>query len=161
MALGPRSEWLVPHASEKREHMAQRGFSTVLWTVALALGSIAHAQAVGCRSGDGPPAVAISHFPDRLHAFVWRNWEMVSLERMAEVLDTTPDKVREIGLSMGLPPAQESRRSCISSEGTSPSFAETGTSCPMSNCYNCLAGTPRSWRSRFGRTISCGSSSAR
>ncbi len=29
---------------------------------------------------------------------------MVSLERMAEVLDTTPEKVRDIGLSMGLPP---------------------------------------------------------
>lgn len=53
---------------------------------------------------DPRPPVAIDHFPDRLHAFVWRNWEMVSLERMAEVLRTTPDRVREVGLSMGLPP---------------------------------------------------------
>lgn len=44
------------------------------------------------------------HFPDRLHTFVWRNWESVSLERMAKVLGTTPQKVSEIGQSMGLPP---------------------------------------------------------
>ncbi len=53
---------------------------------------------------DPRPPVACDHFPDRLHAFVWRNWEMVSLERMAKVLDTTPQKVRDVGLSMGLPP---------------------------------------------------------
>lgn len=53
---------------------------------------------------DPRPPVACDHFPDRLHAFVWRNWEMVSLERMAEVLGTTPQKVRDVGLSMGLPP---------------------------------------------------------
>lgn len=52
---------------------------------------------------DKPP-VEISHFPDRLHAFVWRNWELVSLEQMAKVLQATPQEVRDIGLSMGLPP---------------------------------------------------------
>jgi len=50
------------------------------------------------------PAIGLPHFPDRAHAFVWRNWELVGLERMAEVLGTTVDNVREAGQSMGLPP---------------------------------------------------------
>lgn len=54
-------------------------------------------------TGSAPPAIEFKHFPDRLHTFVWRNWELVSLERMASVLETTPDNVREIGESMGLP----------------------------------------------------------
>lgn len=55
-------------------------------------------------TGGARPAIPLRHFPDRLHAFVWRNWELISLERMAEVLQTTPQNVRDIGLSMGLPP---------------------------------------------------------
>ncbi len=77
---------------------------TVVWTVTLALIPIGHAGVDALPSGNGPPPIEIRHFPDRLHAFVWRNWEMVSLERMAEVLQTTSEKVRTMGLSMGLPP---------------------------------------------------------
>ena len=43
------------------------------------------------------------HFPDRLHTFVWRNWESVSVDTMAKVLDTSPQAVREISQAMGLP----------------------------------------------------------
>ncbi len=55
-------------------------------------------------TGAARPALEFPHFPDRLHTFVWRNWELVTLERMAEVLETTPEKVRALGESMGLPP---------------------------------------------------------
>jgi len=44
------------------------------------------------------------HFPSRLYQFVWRNWELANLDRMAEVLHTTPDKILRLGRSMGLPP---------------------------------------------------------
>ncbi|MBN1126012.1 MAG: hypothetical protein JXA82_13475 [Sedimentisphaerales bacterium] len=54
-------------------------------------------------TGSAPAAIEFEHFPDRLHAFVWRNWELVSAERMARVLDTTPDNIRRMGQSMGLP----------------------------------------------------------
>lgn len=69
--------------------------------------------------GSAPAALEFSHFPDRVHAFVWRNWEMVSLERMAEVLGTTAEKVNEVGRSMGLPehvtpPAEYQQRGYIS-----------------------------------------------
>lgn len=54
---------------------------------------------------DDKPQLAIpdKHFPTRLHAFVWRNWESVTLERMARTVGTTPRNIRRLGLSMGLP----------------------------------------------------------
>ena len=48
-------------------------------------------------------ALKTQHFPNRLHTFVWRNWEFYSLEQMAKVVGTTPENIREIGRSMGLP----------------------------------------------------------
>ncbi|MBN2377146.1 MAG: hypothetical protein JXD22_12140 [Sedimentisphaerales bacterium] len=53
--------------------------------------------------GEGGIEVSWSHFPDRSHAFIWRNWESVGLEKMAEVLGTDEGTVEEVGLSMGLP----------------------------------------------------------
>ena len=56
---------------------------------------------------EGPaslPPIPEHHFPDRLHLFIWRNWEIANVERMAEVLKTTPGRILEIGESMGLPP---------------------------------------------------------
>lgn len=66
----------------------------------------ASADQVVLPTGSAPPALEMAHFPNRLCTFIWRNWESVELERMAEVLGTTPEKVEEIGLSMGLPPHQ-------------------------------------------------------
>lgn len=47
--------------------------------------------------------VATPHFPDSVHAFVWRNWELVEPARLAAVLGTTTDNVTELAVSMGLP----------------------------------------------------------
>lgn len=83
--------------------MAGRNQVWVAWAgifVGVALGQ---AVAGVLPTGSSPAPIEFRHFPDRLHTFVWRNWEMVSLERMAEVLGTTPDKVRALGESMGLP----------------------------------------------------------
>ncbi len=57
--------------------------------------------------GPTPNPLELSHFPGRLHAFVWRNWDLVPLERMASVLDTDAASVEAIGKDMGLsaPPA--------------------------------------------------------
>ena len=43
------------------------------------------------------------HFPDRLHLFVWRNWELGNVARLAQVVGTTPENILAIGASMGLP----------------------------------------------------------
>ena len=53
--------------------------------------------------GTAPDPVAAPHFPDILHTFVWRNWTLVPVERMAETVMATPDQILEIGRSMGLP----------------------------------------------------------
>lgn len=47
-------------------------------------------------------ALMFPHFQDTLHAFLWRNWDLVPIERLAKVLKATPEEVRSIGKSMGL-----------------------------------------------------------
>lgn len=54
-------------------------------------------------SGSAPKPIEFTHFPSRLHAFVWRNWPIVDAQRLANVLETTPDNVRALAESMGLP----------------------------------------------------------
>ncbi|MEX2015133.1 MAG: hypothetical protein WD873_00760 [Candidatus Hydrogenedentales bacterium] len=58
--------------------------------------------AVALPEGDAPDALALPHFPDRLHAFVWRNWQLVPPERMAETVGATPEQILALGRSMGL-----------------------------------------------------------
>jgi hypothetical protein len=48
--------------------------------------------------------VAAEHFPDRMHAFIWRNWPVVEARRLADVLGTTSENVQAVARSMGLPP---------------------------------------------------------
>ncbi len=52
--------------------------------------------------GGAPKALDLPHFPDRLHAFVWRNWPLVPADRMARVLGAEPAEVVRLGLAMGL-----------------------------------------------------------
>ncbi len=56
--------------------------------------------------GAHPDALSFPHFPDRVHAFVWRNWSLVEAKRLAEVLDTPVENVVAIATSMGLPQSQ-------------------------------------------------------
>ncbi len=71
--------------------------------LALCLARIARAEPV-LPVGSAPEPLAAHHFPDRLHTFIWRNWETADVERMAEVLGTSAENVPEIAESMGLPP---------------------------------------------------------
>jgi hypothetical protein len=52
--------------------------------------------------GPAPAPVAVPHFPDRLHAYIWRNWPLIPIERLARVVGATPEQILEIGKSMGL-----------------------------------------------------------
>lgn len=68
--------------------------------------------------GSAPAPVSFPHFPSRLHAFVWRNWQLVPVERMAEVVGAKPGDILWLGAEMGLcePPAitpDQQRRSYI------------------------------------------------
>jgi hypothetical protein len=44
-----------------------------------------------------------THFPNRLYQFVWRNWDLANLDRMALVARARPEALRDLGTSMGLP----------------------------------------------------------
>ena len=55
--------------------------------------------------GSAPAPVVSRHFPDRVHAFVWRNWNAVEPARLAKILGTSVDQVKALAASMGLPPA--------------------------------------------------------
>jgi hypothetical protein len=52
--------------------------------------------------GSAPLPVAIDHFPDRLHAFVWRNWSLVPAGRMARVVGARAGDIIRMGRAMGL-----------------------------------------------------------
>src|SRR6266566_7977289 len=43
--------------------------------------------------GSSPPALDFPHFPTRVHAFVFRNWNLVESARLAKILRTTPEKI--------------------------------------------------------------------
>ena len=78
-----------------------------LCCVALVLGiaSVAQAQPI-LPVGRAPRPLEFTHFPDRVHAFIWRNWTLVEPKRLAEVLGTSVENVAAVADSMGLPPAQ-------------------------------------------------------
>lgn len=46
--------------------------------------------------------VPLPHFPDRLHAFVWRNWPLAPVERLAQVVGAEPSEILRLGQAMGL-----------------------------------------------------------
>lgn len=53
--------------------------------------------------GGAPEPVPFPHFPDRLHAFVWRNWPLLPVERMAQAIGAKAEDIAALGKSMGLP----------------------------------------------------------
>ncbi|MCP4786419.1 MAG: hypothetical protein GY903_16045 [Fuerstiella sp.] len=55
--------------------------------------------------GAHPAALETPHFPDRLHAFVWRNWQLVEPQRLAGLVGTATSNIKQIAASMGLPEA--------------------------------------------------------
>lgn len=57
----------------------------------------------GLPAGNAPAALTLEHFPSRFHAFVWRNWSLVPVERMAAATETTAREVAAVARAMGLP----------------------------------------------------------
>ena len=71
-------------------------------TLAWADGSSASLTIAGLPKGAAPKPVSFPHFPSCLHAFVWRNWPLVTPERMARVVGTKPADIVRLGRAMGL-----------------------------------------------------------
>ncbi|MGC8666753.1 MAG: hypothetical protein ACP5VE_01375 [Chthonomonadales bacterium] len=53
-------------------------------------------------SGPAPEPVPLRFFPDRLHAFVFRNWQLVPAGKLAQVIGATKQQVLHLGKAMGL-----------------------------------------------------------
>jgi hypothetical protein len=73
---------------------------------------------VSLPEGSAPPSLPCPHFPNRLCAFVWRNWQLVPLDRLAAVVGASTADIRSLGDAMGLgrPPRitlEQQRRSYI------------------------------------------------
>lgn len=52
--------------------------------------------------GAAPAPLTLEHFPDRLHAFVWRNWALVPIQRLARVVGARREEIVRVGRSLGL-----------------------------------------------------------
>lgn len=52
---------------------------------------------------DSPVSLRSSHFPDRVHEFIWRNWNAVEPEKIAEIIGTSSEEIKDLAESMGLP----------------------------------------------------------
>ncbi len=55
--------------------------------------------------GTHPPAIEFKHFPNRVYALVWRNWNLVEPARIAQTIGCQTKDIIAIAGSMGLPPA--------------------------------------------------------
>lgn len=65
-----------------------------------------HCKYTGLPIGDNPKALSFPHFPTRQQAFIWRNWGILPLEKLAAVLQTTDENIQQLAKEMGLPSAQ-------------------------------------------------------
>jgi hypothetical protein len=53
-------------------------------------------------TGNSPVPVPLPHFPTRLHAFIWRNWQLVPIKRLAEVVRTKSAEITRLAKQLGL-----------------------------------------------------------
>ncbi|MGO8926331.1 MAG: hypothetical protein ACLQU3_05505 [Limisphaerales bacterium] len=88
------------------------------WVKAAPAGKEAGLTAADLPRGTAPKPVPFPHFPDRLHAFVWRNWQLVPARRMAEVVGASARDIVRLGRIMGLsgPPrvtVEQQRRAAL------------------------------------------------
>ena len=74
--------------------------------VALACGATANPQRALPGEDGEKPALGAYPFPDRMSAYVWRNWGLVERERLAEVVGAKVDDLAAMAAEMGLDPAQ-------------------------------------------------------
>src|SRR3972149_8604184 len=53
--------------------------------------------------GEAPASIRSPYFPDRVHEFVWRNWNAVEPAKLARILGASVEEVATLAESMGLP----------------------------------------------------------
>lgn len=97
---------LPPFASSRRDFLRRTAPGLALLPYLPWSGGVA-GKPVELPADAAPAALEAAWFPSRLHAFVWRNWSLVPLERMAAVVGARSEDLARLGQGMGLPPAAE------------------------------------------------------
>lgn len=88
----------MKHTRTRREFLAYSS----LGLTGLPFASFAEEPVSNLPMGAAPEALDVAWFPSRLHAFVWRNWALVPVERLAEVVGAKVDDLKALAGSMGL-----------------------------------------------------------
>ena len=73
-----------------------------MWAVCCCLAGSSPAQGEVLPHGDAPPAIVSRHFPDRVHEFIFRNWNALEPAKIAKVLGASVDDITSLAESMGL-----------------------------------------------------------
>ena len=68
------------------------------WAEAAPVKSANSLTAADLPRGSALKPVSLPHFPDRLHAFVWRNWQLVPARRMGEVVGASARAIVRLGI---------------------------------------------------------------
>jgi hypothetical protein len=84
-----------------------RVFFFIMWTcIALfCWAGDSSADEIVLPQGDARAPIVSRHFPNRVHEFVWRNWNVVEPAKLAKILGASVQDITVIAQSMGLPPA--------------------------------------------------------
>jgi len=83
----------------RRQFLATTGLATT--SVALGFGQTTpESELAILPKGGSPEPLPLAHFPDRVHAFVWRNWPLIPIDRLASVLKTSRVNVAAIARKM-------------------------------------------------------------
>ena len=60
-------------------------------------------------TGEKTAPLHFAHFPTVWQAVVWRNWNLIAPEKLAELLHTSQETVRQAAAALGLPPEDRSK----------------------------------------------------
>ena len=82
--------------------ISRRSFMGAAALASLALAFPSVQASATLPAGPGPDPVPFPHFPNRLSAFIWRNWTLVPAETLAKVVQATAAQTRELAEAMGL-----------------------------------------------------------
>src|SRR5688572_8733914 len=82
--------------------ISRRSFMGAAALASLALAFPSVQASATLPAGPGPDPVPFPHFPNRLSAFIWRNWPLVPAETLAKVVQATAAQTRELAEAMGL-----------------------------------------------------------
>src|SRR2546425_11781211 len=84
-----------------------RAWFYVTWTciVLFQWAGDSSAQETVLPHGDARASIVSRHFHDRVHEFVWRNWNAVEPAELATILGATMQEITALADSMGLPRA--------------------------------------------------------